>query len=89
MARGSRARHHAWRWPRVHCIALFRASVYLETGPPPRDGLILPPLGGCGPQAIARYTGPESSGDPQPPNHARPARQSRDGSGPCFPESNP
>jgi hypothetical protein len=36
--------------------------------PAPRDGLILPALGGCRPQALARYTDPESSGDVQPWN---------------------
>jgi len=49
---------------------LFWASVEHEFAQLPRDRLILPPLGGCGPQAIDRYTGPEPSGDPQPWNRA-------------------
>jgi len=68
MARGSRARHHAWRWPRVHCIAFFRASVYLETSPQPRDRMILPTLRGRRPHGMDRLPSPESSGDFQPRN---------------------
>ena len=49
---------------------MFWASVEHEFGQLPRDGLILPPLGGCRPQATARCPGPESSGDSQPWNRA-------------------
>jgi len=74
MARGPRARHHAWRWPRVHCIALFRASVYLETSPPPRDRMILPTLRGRRPHGLARRPKPESPGDFQPSNRTTAGR---------------
>jgi hypothetical protein len=49
--------------------------------PAPRVGLILPALGGCRPQAIARCPGPESSGDSQPRNQPTPERQRLDDSG--------
>jgi hypothetical protein len=49
--------------------------------PAPRDSLILPALGGCRPQAIARCPGPESSGDSQPRNQPTPERQRLDDSG--------
>ena len=61
-------------------IALFWANVEQELAPLPRDGLILPPLGGCRPQAIAHGPGLESSGDPQPWNRVECDRRDRDAS---------
>ena len=62
----------------LHRVVLGR--VEHEFGQLPRDGLILPPLGGCGPQALARFPGPESSGDVQPRNRVECDRRDRDAS---------
>jgi len=56
---------------------------------PPRDGMILPPLGGCRPQALARYPGRESPGDGQPRNRIECDRRDRDASSGWTPHQSP
>jgi hypothetical protein len=70
-------------------IALFWANVEQELAPLPRDGLILQPLGGCRPQAIAHGPGLESSGDPQPWNRVECDRRDRDASSGWAPHQSP
>ena len=62
----------------LHRVVLGRVDQ--AVGLPPRDGPILPPLGGCRPQALARYPSRESSGDVQRWNRVECDRRDRDAS---------
>ena len=71
----------------LHRVVLGRVDQ--AVGLPPRDGPILPPLGGCRPQALARYPSRESSGDVQPWNRVECDSGSIDASSGWAPHQSP